>query len=67
MDIMKVAMYSTPSSAPACLFLFNFIAGIESYNVLKIAHRFGGKDASSILCKLIYLEHVLRSASEILR
>ena len=43
MDIMKVAMYSTPSSAPACLCLFNFIAGIESYNVLKIAHRLGKK------------------------
>ena len=67
MDILKVAMYSTPSSVPACLFLFNFIASIESYNVLKMAHRLGKKDTSSILCKLIYLEHVLRSASEILR
>jgi len=43
MDILKVAMYSTPSSVPAWLFLFNLIAGIESYNVLKMAHRLGKK------------------------
>jgi len=42
-DILKVAMYSTPSSVPAYIFLFNFIAGIESYNVLKMAHRLGKK------------------------
>ena len=43
MDILKVAMYSTPSSVSACLFLFNFVVGIESYNVLKMAHRLGKK------------------------
>ena len=39
MDILKVAMYSTPTCVPACVFLFNFNARIESYNSLNMAHR----------------------------
>ena len=61
MDILKVAMYSTPSSVPACLFLFNFVVGIERYNVLKMAHRLGKK------MRPPYFVSCKRSASEILR
>ena len=66
MDILKIAMYSTPTCVPACVFLFNFNARIESYNSLNMAHRWL-KNSSSIFCKLICIEDVLRSVSDILR